>query len=63
MDAIRIETATNNSPVIVAAAPPQISANVSQDFKWLPRLHVQDHDSVRAWPRPVMYRRWRLMSW
>jgi hypothetical protein len=32
MDAILIETATNNSPVNVAAAAPQITANVSQAF-------------------------------
>ena len=37
MDAILIETATNNSPVSVAAAPPQISANVSQASKRIPR--------------------------
>ncbi len=36
MDAILIETATNNSPVSVAAALPEISANVSQAFKRIP---------------------------
>ncbi len=30
MDPILIETATNSSPVSVAAAPPEIAANVSQ---------------------------------
>jgi hypothetical protein len=36
MDAILIETATNNSPVSVAAALPQISANVSHASKRIP---------------------------
>jgi len=44
MDAILIETATNNSPVSVAAEPPQISANVSQDSKRISLPARKDHE-------------------
>jgi hypothetical protein len=44
MDAILIETVTNNSRVSVAAAPPQISANVSQAAKRIPSSARQDHE-------------------
>ena len=60
MNVILIETATNNSPASVAAAPPQISANVSQAFKRIPLSARQDHERTgscrenttlaRAWP-------------
>ena len=51
MDAILIETATNNSPVSVAAALPQISANVSQASKRIPSSARQDHERTGSTSR------------
>jgi hypothetical protein len=60
MDATLIETATNNSPASVAAAPPEISANVSQASNRISPSPRQGHERTgscrenttlaRAWP-------------